>query len=90
MEENKKNVAIDDSMNRDTQKKIVLAHLLQFGCLSMPEALRMYSISRLSDVIYRLKHDGYSIDKEWLKSKHRITGHTVKCANYIYKGVVAA
>ena len=90
MEETKNNIVIDDSENRETQKKIVLGHLLEFGCLSMPEGLHMYSISRLADVIYRLKHDGHNIEKEWVNSTHPKTGHPCRYANYIYKGVVAA
>lgn len=87
-EEVKKNI-VDDSQNRLTQKKIVLGHLMEFGCLSMREANIKYSISRLSDVIYRLKHDGYNIETEKLNGIHPLTGHPCKTANYILKATAA-
>ena len=54
----------DESKNRLTQKKIVLQHLLEFGCITPNEAIYKYNITRLADVIYRLKKDGYTIKEE--------------------------
>ena len=90
MEETKNNIVIDDSKNRITQKKIVLGHLIEFGMMSMPEAIYKYGITRLGAIIFDLKAEGYKIEKEMVYGKHTKTGNLSKWANYIYKGVVAA
>lgn len=82
MEETKKDIVIDDSENRLTQKKIVLSHLVQYGCITDKEARNLYSISRLAAVIGRLKNDGYAIKTEDMHGINSTTGNPCKYAMY--------
>ena len=43
-----------------TQK--VLEHLKKYGSITSWEAIELYSATRLSAIIYNLRHRGYSID----------------------------
>lgn len=52
-----------------TQKERILNHLKRFGSITQLEAINLYWDWRLSDKIYRLKKDGYSIKTETLKVK---------------------
>ena len=44
-----------------TQQDIVLAHLKSKGSITPMEAIHLYSITRLSDVIFKLIKKGYHI-----------------------------
>ena len=90
MEETKNNIVVDDSQNRITQKKIVMGHLLEAGSLSEPFARNNYHIGRLGAIIYTLRQEGWKIETERIHGINQGTGHPCSCANYIYKGVVAA
>lgn len=85
MEETKNSIVIDDSDNRLTQKKIVLSHLLEFGCFSMPEANYKYGITRLGAIICTLKKEGWDIETEMVYGNHSKTKGLSKWANYILK-----
>ena len=52
-----------------TGKERILNHLKKFGSITQLEAINLYWDWRLSDKIYRLKKDGYSIKTETLKVK---------------------
>lgn len=90
MEETKKDIVIDDSKHKLTQKQIVLSHLIEFGCFSMPEANYKFGITRLAAIIDTLKKEGYDIDKEMHYRTSKKTGGMSKWANYILKAVPAA
>ena len=45
-----------------TQKEMVLRHLETFGSITSMEAFNDYGITRLSDVIFRLRNEGVKID----------------------------
>ena len=74
--------------NRTTQKKIVLSHLLEFGCITPNEAIYKYKITRLADVIYKLKKDGYRIKSEDVWTINTETGNP--CRYALYTIVLAA
>ena len=40
----------------------VLKHLKTYGCITSLEAIEKYKATRLSDIIYRLRHRGYRIE----------------------------
>ena len=40
----------------------VLEHLKNHGCITRLEAIELYGATRLSDIIYRLRNNGYNID----------------------------
>ena len=43
------------------QQKTILGHLSQRGSISNMEALIVYNISRLSDVVLKLRRKGYNV-----------------------------
>ena len=45
-----------------TQKDMVLRHLQDYGSITSWEAIMEYGITRLSDVIFRLRNEGINID----------------------------
>ena len=54
-------------MNEKKEKKLnktecVLEHLKKNGCITSWEAIDLYGATRLSAIIYNLRHRGYSID----------------------------
>ena len=71
-----------DTKNRTTQKQIVLEHLLEHGCITPNEAIYKYKITRLADVIYKLKKDGYSIKSEDVWTTNTKTGNPCRYALY--------
>ena len=46
----------------ETQKRIIARHLLLLGHITSLRAFTLYNITRLAEVIRRLKKDGYSIE----------------------------
>lgn len=40
----------------------VLSHLEKYGSITSIEAIELYGATRLSAIIYNLRHKGYSID----------------------------
>ena len=52
-------------MAKMTQKNAVLEHLKRNGTITSLEAIDLYGATRLSGIIYNLKHkDGYNIISE--------------------------
>lgn len=47
-----------------TQTKCVLNHLLLTGSITSMEAFEMYGATRLSAIIFNLRHSGYDIISE--------------------------
>lgn len=45
-----------------TQKEVVLRHLKEYGGITSRDAWDMYGITRLADVVYKLKKDGENIE----------------------------
>lgn len=52
-----------------TQKELVYAHIKMYGEITSWDAIMMYGITRLADVIYRLKKDGHEIEAETVIKK---------------------
>lgn len=68
-----------------TQKDRVLRHLKDFGSITSWESFTEYSITRLSAIIYNLKHiDGYEFDEEWQTRINRY-GEKTSFKKYILK-----
>lgn len=68
-----------------TQKDRVLRHLRDFGSITSWESFTEYSITRLSAIIYNLKHiDGYDFDEEWQTRINRY-GEKTSFKKYILK-----
>lgn len=54
-----------------TQKEMVLEHLRSHGSITSMDAIMKYGITRLSDVILRLRREGYNIETINETSKNR-------------------
>lgn len=65
-----------------TQKSIVLEHLMMHGSISSIEAIEKYKITRLADVIYRLKKKGYGINSADIPFVNALTGNPGTFAKY--------
>lgn len=48
-----------------SQKQVILDHMKLYGEISQKDANQLYSITRLADVIYKLKKDGVKIETEY-------------------------
>ena len=65
----------------NTKAGQILSHLDTMGSITTWEAIKLYRATRLSDVIFRLKQDGYVIETKKMKGKN---GGTF--AKYIFIG----
>ena len=63
------------------QQNEVLRHLKSIGTITSQLAWRDYGITRLADVVYKLRKRGYDIETETIKVKNR-HGRPVRCARY--------
>ena len=65
-----------------SQKADVLEHLKKYGKITSMEAIKNYGATRLSAIIYDLRHkDGYDIVTNTIAVKNRY-GHTSQIAEY--------
>lgn len=69
-------------MERKSQKADVLAHLHNHGSITSMEAFERYGATRLSAIIYVLRHEGHNITAETIRVKTRY-GRKTTCAKYI-------
>lgn len=65
-----------------TQKDMVISHLLEHGSITSLDAIQEYGITRLADVIYKLKKDKWPIITLDEVSKNRY-GKEVRYGRYI-------
>lgn len=69
-----------------TQKEAVLNHLKTKGTITSMEAIQEYGATRLSAIIFELRHkDGYDIETRMLTGKNRF-GNVTDYGLYIYQG----
>jgi len=66
-----------------TQKDAIKWHLKNYGHITSWEAIKEYGATRLSDIIFKLKKDGYNIHSTDEKIKTRF-GRTTTIAKYLY------
>lgn len=64
-----------------SQRVLVLEHLKNRGSITSMEAFRLYGITRLSGIIFRLRGSGYIIDSDSETTKNRY-GKEVTYARY--------
>ncbi len=64
-----------------TKTKAVLSHLQEYGSITSWEAIKEYGATRLSAIIYELRHKGYPIATTTICDKDRY-GSTVAYAKY--------
>ena len=58
-----------------------MIHLHDYGEITSWEAIKEYGITRLSDLIYKLRNQGWNIENEWGTTKNRY-GDDVRYVNY--------
>lgn len=69
-----------------TQKEAVLLHLQTKGTITSMEAIQSYGATRLSAIIWELRHkDGYDIETRMLTGRNRF-GNVSDYGLYIYQG----
>lgn len=52
-----------------TQKELVLRHMRKYGTITSWDAITEYGITRLADVILKLKRDGHNITRKMIRKK---------------------
>lgn len=66
--------------------KAIMQHLLENGNITSWEAIKEYGATRLSAIIYNLRHKyGMNIETEDVQFTDRY-GHNASFAKYLYKG----
>tara|TARA_R110002012_G_scaffold267178_1_gene450828 strand:+ start:757 stop:1035 length:279 start_codon:yes stop_codon:yes gene_type:complete len=74
------------NINKDqvkTQREAIMWHLKTYGKITSWEAIKEYGATRLSDIIFRLKNEGYNIRTNLIKKENRF-GNTTTIAKYEY------
>ena len=71
---------------RLTKRRKVELHLIEEGYITSWEAIEQYGVTRLSAVIYNLKHDGWTFETETIPFEDRF-GDKGHYAKYIVKHV---
>jgi len=66
-----------------TQREAIMWHLKTYGKITSWEAIKEYGATRLSDIIFRLKNEGYNIKTNLIKKENRF-GNTTTIAKYEY------
>ena len=66
-----------------TQREAIMWHLKTYGKITSWEAIKEYGVTRLSNIIYKLKNEGYNIRTNLIKKENRF-GNTTTIAKYEY------
>lgn len=69
-------------MQYNTQREAVLDHLNRYGSITSLEAIKLYGATRLSGLIYSLRHQGYGIKTEIIRVDTKY-GRKANIAKYI-------
>lgn len=64
-----------------TQKSEVLRYMKSHKGITSLQAIELFGATRLSDIIFKLKQEGYDIKTEQITRKNRY-GHSVTFAKY--------
>lgn len=66
-----------------TQRDAILWHLKTYKHITSWEAIKEYGATRLSDIIFKLKNEGYPIETNLIEMKTRF-GRKTNIARYRY------
>lgn len=77
--------AMDEKKEKPTQKKMILAHLRNFGIIESLTDLREYGCYALSQMIRGLRNEGHDIVTEIISTTCHITGNAVHFTKYILR-----
>ena len=67
-----------------TKKEKVKCHLLEHGSITSWEAITKYNATRLSDIIFCLRKDGYDIETVYITKKNE-EGESITYGEYKLK-----
>ena len=73
--------SMDENKEKPTQKKIILAHLMNFGSIEPLTTLREYGCYALAHKIRYICNNGYCIVSEMVSTTSSITGNAVHFTN---------
>jgi hypothetical protein len=73
---------------KTTQKDIVLDYLKKNKRITSWFAIQEFGITRLADIVHRLKREGYRISTTMMTHKNMNTGKVSNFAKYTYEDVV--
>ena len=76
---------MDEKKEKPTQKKMILAHLMNFGSIESLTALREYGCYALAQMIRGLLNEGHDIVTEMISTTSCITGNPVHFTKYILR-----
>jgi len=76
------------SRSKTTQKDIVLDYLKKNNRITSWFAIQEFGITRLADVVHRLKKEGHNIQTTMMRYSNSKTGNTSSYAKYTYLGDV--
>lgn len=77
--------AMEEKKEKPTQKKMILAHLMNFGSIEPLTTLREYGFYALAQRIRDLRNEWHDIMTEMISTTSSITGNPVHFANYILR-----
>lgn len=69
----------------ETKIAKVLTHLKEHKTITSWEAIQLYGATRLSAIIYNLRHKGYQIENIWQQGEDRC-GNTCRYVMYELRG----
>lgn len=72
-------------MEKLTQYDVILDYLKRNGSITSMEAIKNFSITRLSAIIFMLKKDGYNIESFYKTGKNKKYGWSTHFVEYILK-----
>ena len=67
-----------------TQKDRVLQHLQENGSITSWQAIMEYGATRLADIVFRLRQEGYQIDSTYETGANRF-GDKIHWTKYTFK-----
>ena len=77
-----------NSKTRITQKDVVLDYLRKNKRITSWFAIQEFGITRLADIVHRLKKDGHNINTTMMGYSNAKTGNSSSYAKYTYLGNV--
>ena len=67
-----------------TQKQLILDYLKKNKSITSWKAIQDFHITRVADVILRLRKEGHNIETQKITNKNSRTGKTTQYAKYVY------
>ena len=72
-------------MEKLTQYDVILDYLKRNGSITSMEAIKEFSITRLSAIMFTLRKDGYNIESSYKTGKNKKYGWATHYVEYVLK-----